>query len=560
MHKLPGHRHLLVWVLVLLFGIAWIGALGLRHLAKTDEGRYAEIPREMVATGDWLTPRLDGLKYFEKPALQYWATASAYELLGVSEFASRLWVGVTGLLCVAAIGATGARLFGRSTGIYAALILASSLLFVMMSHIDTLDMGLTCFMNLGLCAALLARAAPAGPAARLMMLGAWAAFGLAILSKGLVGLVLPGAVLVLYVATSRDWAFVRRMEPLWGPLVLLVITAPWFVAVSRANPGFFHFFFIHEHFERYLTTSHHREGPWWYFLPIVALGCLPWTGLVPGALGRAWRRPEATRPAVTADRFAPDRLLFIWVLFIFVFFSASGSKLPSYVLPLFPALALLVARHLTLDAAPHLARHALIVCVFAALAALTCVLAAPLGLLAAQRDAQYAQALAHFLNWLSAAAALLALGAGAGAALAFARRATYAVATIAASALTGALVGLAGYDALDHYASAHYVARALEGQIDPNSALYAVEIYDQTLPFYLGRTFTLVNERDELDFGLNEEPQKGVPSLDAFIGRWQVDTKAIAIMPPSTYRRLAAMNFSMRVILMDQRFVVIAKP
>src|SRR5208282_2836659 len=149
---------------------------------------------------------------------------------------------------------------------------------------DTLDMGLTFFMQAGLCAALLGRAADTPAAARAWILCAWAAFALAVLSKGLIGIVLPGAVLVVYLALTRDWLLLRRAELWRGALVFFVISAPWFIAVSLANPGFARFFFIHEHFERFLTDSHHRVGPWWYFIPVLAVGIVPWLTWLPGAL------------------------------------------------------------------------------------------------------------------------------------------------------------------------------------------------------------------------------------------------------------------------------------
>lgn len=551
-----------LFLIAAIFSLVWLGALGARHLAKTDEGRYAEIPREMVASGDWLTPRLDGLKYFEKPALQYWATALAYRAFGISEWSSRFWTGLTSLAGIFLIGYTGTRLFGARTGLLAAGVLASSLFYLLMAHINTLDMGLTFFMEAGLCAALLARAAHGAGAARAWMLCAWVALGLAVLSKGLVGIVLPGSVLVLYLALTRDWLLLRRLEPWRGPLLFFIVSAPWYVTVSLVNPEFAPFFFIHEHFERFLTTSAHRVGAWWYFVPVLALGLLPWLGWLPGALWAGaghWPNTSSALPAPDGARFAPQLMLCLWSAFIFVFFSFSNSKLPSYVLPIFPALALLIACQLQSATALSLRRHAVVVALAAlALAVLACNGAA----WAPERtppDGLEQDAYAQFGHWLLAAAALWL--AGALALWSMARRgATTALLLLALASAAAGLTALCGYAAFDRYASAYYVAEALRGKIDQNTALYSVEMYEQTLPFYLGRTMTLVNQRDELDFGLNQEPGQGVPSLEAFEARWRGDAAAVAVMPPTTYLKLTAKQLPMHVILTDRRFVVVSKP
>ena len=204
----PSLSRRTLWLLLLALVVIWFGNLEYRYLIKPDEGRYAEIPREMVASGDWVTPRLNDLKYFEKPPLQYWATAVAYEVFGEHQWTSRLWTALTGLAGVLLAWFTGTRLFGREAGLYAALILGSSSLYALMAHINTLDMGVTFFITLGIFSLLLAQQKSAQVYRRNWMLLAWAALALAVLSKGLMGVILPGAALFLYSlfntgATSR---------------------------------------------------------------------------------------------------------------------------------------------------------------------------------------------------------------------------------------------------------------------------------------------------------------------------------------------------------------------
>src|SRR6185295_8789244 len=168
---------------------------------------------------------------------------------------------------------------------------------------------------------------------RRWMLAGWAACALAVLSKGLIGVVLPAATVALYVLVRRDWALLRRLELARGTALFLVIAAPWFVAVSLRNAEFVHFFFVQEHFQRFTTTMHHRVHPAWYFIPVLAGGVAPFLCVIAAGWWAALRRP--------GPGFSPPLFLALWALVVFVFFSASGSKLPGYIVPLVPALALL---------------------------------------------------------------------------------------------------------------------------------------------------------------------------------------------------------------------------
>jgi len=291
--------------LVLLFALVWFANLDYRRLIHPDEGRYAEIPREMVASGDWLTPRLDGIKYFEKPALQYWLTAAAYKAFGIHQWTARLWPALAGFVGVVFIGYVGFRLGGPRLGLYGAAALGGCVWYVLNAHILTLDAGLTLWMSVGFGALLMAqRSAATGREQRTWMLIAWSALALAVLSKGLIGVVLPGASLFVYSLLTRDWAVWRRLHLVAGLLLFALIAAPWFIAASLANPEFFHFFFIHEHFERFLTNEHHREGAWWYFLPIFAVGILPWLTVFVWTAPRMWWAPVADSKGFSWQRYA----------------------------------------------------------------------------------------------------------------------------------------------------------------------------------------------------------------------------------------------------------------
>ncbi|HEY7929601.1 MAG TPA: phospholipid carrier-dependent glycosyltransferase, partial [Steroidobacteraceae bacterium] len=264
------------WVLLVLL---WFAPLGVPALFDPDEGRYGEIPREMLVSGDWVTPRLDGVKYFEKPPLQYWATAVAEELVGFNAWAVRLWPALCGFAGLLLARAVGRRLYGERAGWFSLIVQGSALYYVGMARVATLDMALSFTLQIALSALVLLVHRPAAapstgppppatplrepqlPATALRTpgpraLALWLAVGicLALLTKGLVGILIPGMVGVLFMLLYRDATLLRRARPEWTLAAMGLIAAPWFVLVSLRNPAFARFFFIFEHFQRYLTT------------------------------------------------------------------------------------------------------------------------------------------------------------------------------------------------------------------------------------------------------------------------------------------------------------------
>ena len=260
--------------LAALLALLWLATLNARPLFNTDEGRYAEIPREMLSGGDWVIPHLNGLAYIEKPPLQYWATALSYRLLGPSAFAARLYCALTALATIVLVWMTARRLWSAEAGWRAAAVLSGMLMFVVLGQLLTLDMSLTFWMTLSLAAFLLAQAAAHS---RRWMLVAWAAAGCGVLTKGLVAAAIPVAVLILYSGYSRDFAPWRRLHVKWGLPLFLAITVPWHWLAAHRLPDFLEFFFVHEHLARYLTPSADREAPWWFFAGVFLAGSFPWT-------------------------------------------------------------------------------------------------------------------------------------------------------------------------------------------------------------------------------------------------------------------------------------------
>lgn len=537
---------------ILLFWLAatvlWFSSLACRDLAGTDEGRYAEIAREMAQTGDFITPRLNGLKYFEKPALQYWMTALSFRAFGESEFVARLWPGLSGFLTVLLVAWTARRLWGREAGFYTALVTASMVWMIGVSHYITVDMSVSFFLALSLCGFLVAQQEDTAPSARRRwMLLVWAAMAGAVLSKGLIGVVIPGAVMVLYSLIYRDWKVWPRMEPLWGPLLFLLLAAPWFVMVSLKNSEFAQFFFIHEHFQRFATDEARRPGGWYYFVPVLVGGLLPWTSLLPQLLRDAVRREPG--------RFQANGVLLVWCGFIFVFFSASSSKLPGYILPMFPALGLLLGRWLTRLPAAALWPHCIILMVLWLGGAIY----APIfGMSASRRmPMEFNHA---FSGWVLAAALAMIIAAALAGLAARRGERTQALLRLSLGGLVFGAIALFGYQVYSPMVSAKGTATAMLPYLEPDTEVFSLSRYEQSLPFYLKRTVTLVDYVDEFDLGEKAEPSRWIPRMEDFPKRWLAARSAVAVSSPDTYEALRRDGLPMTVIYQDVRRVAFRKP
>ena len=537
-------------LVIVVFGIVWFATLGQRSLIHPDEGRYASIALEMARSGDWITPRLNGLLYFEKPALQYWIGALFFQWLGPTEFAARLWPGLAGFLTVLLVGFTAARLWGQETGVRALAIAASMAWIAANGHFLSLDAGLMFFLTLSLCAWLTAeqQAAPADATTRRNWVWlAWVGMAGAVLSKGLVGVLIPGCVLLISALSLRDLGLFRRMHGWSGAAIFLALTVPWFVLVSQRNPGFAEFFFVHEHLDRYLSNVHKREGAWWYFVPILLVGMLPWTSALP------WLTRHGRVDEPDAERRARG-LLIVWSAFVFLFFSASGSKLPSYILPMFPGLALLIALRLRHAQAASLRWHLLLPALAWA------------GILMASTQAHRfvaagtaVEAITEFSRVLQAGGLLFFAAAAIAWWLLARQRVTAAVLCLALGNLGATLTTLQAHDAFNEIKSADRLAATLRPLIDERTPVFTLRSYDQTLPFYLRRSVVLVDYVDEFAFGQKHEPEKSLATLDAFVARWQALPQAAAYMTEATWRELRDRGVPMRLVYQDARRLVVLK-
>ncbi len=541
-----------MWTLFGLFVVLTLYALGIRTLVPPDEGRYAEMAREMFASGDWITTRLNAIKYFEKPPLQTWMNALTFAAFGLGEWQARLWTGLCGILGVGMTAWAGRKVFGPRVGLYAGLVLASSLFWLASGQINSLDMGLSGMMTLTLTSLLIAQRDEASERERRnWMLVCWAGMALAVLAKGLIGLVLPGAVLILYSLFARDWRIWTRLHLVKGMLVFFAIAAPWFVLVALRNPEQPYFFFVHEHFQRFLLKGHKREGGWYYFLVLLVPGLLPWIALLPQSLAASVQRQ--------AGAFQPRLMILVWAVFIFLFFSYSTSKLPGYIVPIFPALALLTA--LFLEAASR--RQRMIFAGVLAVLGVGILVAVPVTLaVITARDEAHLVALRGYQPWVMAAGGLVM--AGGLLALLHERRSRrdLAVLTVAVAGFLATHSILAGSELYGRNRAGTDLLPQIQAELKADTKLYSVGIYEQSLTFYLRRPVILVSYTDEFAFGLEQQPELSIPLLETFVTQWTRDAAAgvhdVAIISLDRYEDLKHRGVPMRVVAKDTRRIIIA--
>jgi 4-amino-4-deoxy-L-arabinose transferase-like glycosyltransferase len=384
-------------------------------------------------------------------------------------------------------------------------------------------------------------------ACRSWMLVAWIASAGAVLSKGPVAIVLLGGALGILAIWQRDRELLRNLHVAVGVPVFLAITVPWFVLVDARNPGFAEFFFVHEHLQRYATDSAGRVHPWWTFVPVVVGGSTPWIGTAVGALVRPGFGDERL---ARASGFDAVRFFWVWCLWTVVFFSCSQSKLIPYVLPVFPALALLVGkrlaegRSLRFDAA------------FAILLGAALLLVALVPSLVTRHGLREEDVLASS-PFVLGASTLLVLGGAVSAA--WIGSAARSAVLLAGSCLAAFLLLILGIEALPQTRASREIAAAIREAVPPSAPIYSVQHYDQPLPFYLGRTVDLVHERGELAYGLEQEPQREIQSLEGFVTAWERLEQGAAILPRALFLSMQQSGVPMRRIHEDPRYVAVAR-
>jgi len=334
----------IVWALPIaaVYYVCFFSHLGALGLVGPDEPRYASVAHAMAESGDWVTPRLDGQPWFEKPALYYWSAAAAFRAFGVNEFAARLPSALAAALAGLALAWAARRCYGYETAWAVLLIFPTCIGVFGFARTATTDMLFSATLAMAMVAALVATTdgwpgqRRTGAAARF----AFGAFlGAATLAKGPAAVVLAAGSVAPWALATRRWRAAFGLAHPVAIAAFCIVALPWYVFCAARNPGFVRTFLFEHNFERYLTPVFHHEQPFWFFGPILLLGLLPWTLLlieVARDAVRLWQQRQWAS--------SPEFFFACWAIFPVVFFSFSKSKLPGYVLPALPPLVLLMAR------------------------------------------------------------------------------------------------------------------------------------------------------------------------------------------------------------------------
>jgi hypothetical protein len=478
--------------LILLAVLAWIFlfyGLGTYSLKEPDEGRYAEIPREMVETGDFIVPHLNYVRYFEKPVLFYWAVAASYKAFGINEWSFRFPNALTALFCVVLSYFCCRRWFNERIALLSSLILITSFGFLGMARVVTIDMFFTLWLFLGL----LGFYGYYRERLPIFIYGFYASLAFATLAKGPVALILSGVTVLAFLVAERNLSFLKQFKWVTGILLYLAITVPWFLAVSVKEREFFDFFFMDQHFLRFLTTKHKRTGSIVYFFPVLFGGMFPWSFFIPRAFITLWKNSEV-------------RLFLIWSIVVFVFFSVSRSKLPPYILPIFPSVAIMIAFMFDTNWAKLFSRRSeVLACtaVFAATAAAVIVLyAGPVSVqqLLAGLSPETPKILSS-LRFFALGIVVIAVIAAVLPIFSRFRTSSAVVSTLAGFSVAFTVMLMLNLSVVDRLNTTKRLSLAFNAEKKQCDYLVNYGSFEESLPFYTGRRVIMASYTGELEMG-----------------------------------------------------------
>jgi 4-amino-4-deoxy-L-arabinose transferase-like glycosyltransferase len=338
--------------LPLLFGIVLLVSfyrLSSVTLFDVDEAVFSQATKEMVISGNWITPTYDGVNRYDKPILFYWLMAASYKVFGINELGARFPSAVSGFVLALALFFFVKKVAGERTAFNAAMAFTLSLYFFVYSHAAVTDMVLTLFITLSLFSFFLASLP--GEKRRTYLYGFYLFSALAFLTKGLIGIVFPFGIAMGYLFATERTRGVKKVFDTRGTIIFILVSAPWYAAEYAKNgKEFLMQFFVKHHFERYLDVISGHRGPVYYYIPVLIVGLLPWIAFLPAGIGSTFRDLRHIGGSAAPRKQAESRLkLFalIWFMLIFLFFSFSTTKLPNYILSAMPAALILIALGMT---------------------------------------------------------------------------------------------------------------------------------------------------------------------------------------------------------------------
>jgi 4-amino-4-deoxy-L-arabinose transferase-like glycosyltransferase len=321
-------------MLVVFYGIQ----LGTRVVQNPDEGRYSNIAHNMLTSGNYVTPMLASTTFLQKPPMYYWLQASAIKVFGYNSWSIRFWPALISVLGCLLVYFTVRVLFNRRTAWVASAILSTSILYYGAGHYADMDAEVAIFIVSSLLFFLLGVHRLGHKSAKWYFWLAYVFAAISFLTKGLIGIVFPAAIIGVWILLQNKWWLLLRIRLISGLVLFAIIIAPWLILVQQQNPGFLYTFFIQQQFLRFAASGFNNVQPFWFYIAIIAIGFGAWICFLPQTIALTIQKIKTKATEASYLLF-----LWIWIIFVFIFFSIPKSKMVGYILPMFPPLAIVLA-------------------------------------------------------------------------------------------------------------------------------------------------------------------------------------------------------------------------
>jgi len=514
-------------ILLLFVGTLIFAKIGSYPLQAPDGARYAEIPREMVVSGDYIIPHLNGIQYLEKPPLFYWMQAGSIKLLGANDFAVSLPNSLMSLFCCLFVYLIARRFYGRLSGILASIILITSFIFFSLTKIVTLDMTFTTWLTAALGCFLYGINEPNKKYKNYYMWGMYFFTALATLTKGLIGL-FPCLIIFVWILFFNEWRNLKNYCIFSGVILFSAITLPWHILVQLQNPDFFNFYFLQQHFLRYLTSYAARSKPWWFLPSIFTLGIYPWLPFLIQSLKFNFPRNWDDR-----FQFKIPIFLMIWIIVVYIFYSLSNSQLATYLLPLYPPLSILIGHYLAKNwhskEKKDIKWGFLIISFANTIIGVGCIIAEYFfGLKLPTLSSDFF----YLTGWLM-------IFSGAAIAVFYGYKGTSGGTIALASTIALVLFATIPYITISNNQAIQPLALQLKSKLQADDIVVSYNAYYQDLPFYLNKNIIIVNYKGELAFGLQYGYINTWQDQQNFIKILKSNKKVYVVMEERDFKRLS---------------------